>query len=50
MAETLHKNPRIAMRHTRPGGEAVAGITCILTTPQALTQRKCFSRSHHCGF
>ncbi|WP_407940826.1 transposase [Nonomuraea antri] len=27
MAKTRHKNPRTAMRYTRPGGEAVAEIT-----------------------
>ncbi|MCW2943802.1 MAG: hypothetical protein JWR24_519 [Actinoallomurus sp.] len=30
MAKTRHKNPRTAMRYTRPGGEAVAEITGIL--------------------
>ncbi|MEV8639351.1 hypothetical protein AB0395_47640 [Streptosporangium sp. NPDC051023] len=33
MAETRHKNPRTAMRYTRPGGEAVAEITGILAPP-----------------
>ncbi|MEV3986914.1 tyrosine-type recombinase/integrase [Nonomuraea sp. NPDC049758] len=30
MAKTRHKNPRTAMRYTRPGGEAVAEITAVL--------------------
>lgn len=29
-AKTRHKNPRSAMRYTRPGDEAVAEITGIL--------------------
>jgi integrase len=33
MAKTRHKNPRTAMRYTRPGGEAVAEITGILAPP-----------------
>jgi integrase len=34
MAKTRHKNPRTAMRYTRPGGEAVAEITGILAPPR----------------
>ncbi|MER5326259.1 tyrosine-type recombinase/integrase [Streptosporangium roseum] len=34
MAKTRHKNPRTAMRYTRPGGEAVAEITAILAPPR----------------
>jgi len=34
MAKTRHKNPRTAMRCTRPGGEAVAEITAILAPPR----------------
>ncbi|WP_240808539.1 tyrosine-type recombinase/integrase, partial [Actinomadura geliboluensis] len=34
MAKTRHKNPRNAMRYTRPGGEAVAEITGILAPPR----------------
>ena len=34
MAKTRHKNPRTAMRYTRPGGEAVAEITGILAPPK----------------
>jgi integrase len=34
MAKTRHKNPRTAMRYTRPGGEAVAEITGILGPPK----------------
>jgi integrase len=36
MAKTRHKNPRTAMRYTRPGGEAIAEITGILA-PQRRT-------------
>ncbi|GAA4976406.1 integrase [Nonomuraea thailandensis] len=34
MAKTRHKNPRTAMRYTRPGAEAVAEITGILAPPR----------------
>jgi integrase len=34
MAKTRHKNPRTAMRYTRPGGEAVAEITGVLAPPR----------------
>ncbi|MGP3960935.1 tyrosine-type recombinase/integrase [Nonomuraea sp. 3N208] len=34
MAKTRHKNPRTAMRYTRPGSEAVAEITGILAPPR----------------
>ncbi|MFF5265303.1 tyrosine-type recombinase/integrase [Actinomadura viridis] len=34
LAKTRHKNPRTAMRYTRPGGEAVAEITGILAPPR----------------
>jgi hypothetical protein len=34
MAKTRHRNPRTAMRYTRPGGEAVAEITGILAPPR----------------
>jgi integrase len=34
MAKTRHKNPRTAMRYTRPGGEAVAEVTGILAPPR----------------
>jgi len=34
MAKTRHKNPRSAMRYTKPGGEAVAEITGILAPPR----------------
>ncbi|MBB6347233.1 integrase [Nonomuraea muscovyensis] len=34
MAKTRHKNPRTAMRYTRPGGEAVAEITAVLAPPR----------------
>jgi integrase len=34
MAKTRHRNPRTAMRYTRPGSEAVAEITAILAPPR----------------
>ncbi|MFG2088517.1 tyrosine-type recombinase/integrase [Spirillospora sp. NPDC048824] len=34
MAKTRHKNPRTAMRYTRPGGEAVAEVTGFLAPPR----------------
>jgi integrase len=34
MAKTRHKNPRTAMRYTRPGAEAVAEITGLLAPPR----------------
>lgn len=34
MAKTRHKNPRTAMRYTRPGDEAVAEITGLLAPPR----------------
>lgn len=34
MAKTRHRNPRTAMRYTRPGSEAVAEITGILAPPR----------------
>ncbi|MGI5170095.1 tyrosine-type recombinase/integrase [Spirillospora sp. CA-253888] len=34
MTKTRHKNPRTAMRYTRPGSEAVAEITGILAPPR----------------
>jgi hypothetical protein len=34
MAKTRHKNPRTAMRYTRPGAEAVAEVTGILAPPR----------------
>ncbi|MGI5171537.1 tyrosine-type recombinase/integrase [Spirillospora sp. CA-253888] len=33
MAKTRHKNPRTAMRYTRPGSQAVADITGLLGPP-----------------
>jgi hypothetical protein len=35
MAKTRHKNPRTAMRCTRPGAEAVAEVTGILAPPRS---------------
>jgi len=34
MAKTRHRNPRTAMRYTRPGSEAVAEIAGILAPPR----------------
>jgi integrase len=34
MAKTRHKNPRTAMRYTRPGSEALAEVTGILAPPR----------------
>ena len=34
MAKTRHRNPRTAMRHVRPGAEAVAEITSLLEPPR----------------
>lgn len=34
MARTRHRNPRTAMRHVRPGAEAVAEVTALLDPPR----------------